>query len=235
MSVEVRAKVGVVVVAAGNSIRYRPNTQKLLETIAPGIPVIASTLFALKRSNLIHCYALVVSKEIEKHIQDLAGKILAQSPYQIIRGGLSRQESVYLGLQSLPQKVNYVLVHDGARPLPSVELIKRVIEATTLSGAAVPVVAVTNTIKHARNNEIVKTVPREGLFEAQTPQGFSYQDLVDAHLKARQLELNTTDDAELIEKTLKSKIVTCEGDPDNIKITVPADLRLARLIYKERL
>ena len=150
-----------------------------------------------------------------------------------IPGGETRQQSVRLGLEALDllpaaQRPNLVLVHDGARPYVPAGLIQAVIAALATHRGAVPCIPVAETIKRADAGLIAGTVPRHGLYRAQTPQGFDFTMLLDLHRSHDGTEF--TDDAAFLERA-GIPVALVRGDEDNIKLTYEEDLmRLERLI-----
>jgi 2-C-methyl-D-erythritol 4-phosphate cytidylyltransferase len=150
---------------------------------------------------------------------------------KITKGGIRRQDSVLSGFQVIdPSRASIVLVHDAARPLVSRDLIDRVIEAADRRGAAVPVIPVFDTIKKVENDMIRRTLKRQGLFQSQTPQGFSYKILKRALALAKNEE--ATDEAACVEK-MGHPVCAVVGDPKNIKITVPSDLKIAEALVDD--
>ena len=141
-------------------------------------------------------------------------------------GGATRQESVRLGLDALADNPpGFVLVHDGARPLASHDLIDRVLTGLSEHRAVVPVLAVPDTLKQiSENGAVEKTIPRQGIVRAQTPQGFEYAALRDAHEKFA--DQSFTDDSAVMEAAGHS-VHAVEGDSANIKITTQSDLHNA--------
>jgi 2-C-methyl-D-erythritol 4-phosphate cytidylyltransferase/2-C-methyl-D-erythritol 2,4-cyclodiphosphate synthase len=142
--------------------------------------------------------------------------------FPCVMGGERRQDSVRLGLESLAhRKPETVLIHDVARPLVSPLLITRVLDGLKEASAVIPALPVADTLKRAKNGVVSETVSRENVFSVQTPQGFHFPTLLEAH---RAFAKDTfTDDAALIEKT-GEKVLLVEGDYDNIKITTRKDM-----------
>lgn len=137
-------------------------------------------------------------------------------------GGATRQDSVRLGLESVAHaKPTNIFVHDAARPLVSDALITRVVEGLREHKAIIPALPATDTIKRVSGGVVTETLPREELYTVQTPQGFDYTTLYDAHVKLRGESL--TDDAALMEK-LGIPVATVEGDPLNFKVTTNYDM-----------
>ncbi|MEK7246594.1 MAG: bifunctional 2-C-methyl-D-erythritol 4-phosphate cytidylyltransferase/2-C-methyl-D-erythritol 2,4-cyclodiphosphate synthase, partial [Pseudomonadota bacterium] len=139
-----------------------------------------------------------------------------------VMGGATRQESVRRGLESLVEmRPRLVLIHDAARPLPDAQLISRVLDALATAPAAIPALAVADTLKRAgENRRVVATVPRAGLWRAQTPQGFRFDDILAAHRRLADAE--ATDDAQLAEMAGLA-VAVVEGSEDNAKLTTPED------------
>ncbi len=151
----------------------------------------------------------------------------------VARGGATRGASVRAGLAALKGEPECVLVHDGARPFASTELISRVIEAAR-GGPAIPVIPIDDTVKRVdESGFVVETLMRDTLRRAQTPQGFPLGVLVRAHAAA-EASSESTDDAVLCER-LGVPVSTVEGDPHNVKITTPHDLAWARWMVENRL
>jgi len=145
---------------------------------------------------------------------------------RVVTGGATRSDSVRAGLAAVPDDAEIVVVHDAARPLASRQLFESVIDAVA-GGAdgAVPAIAVADTVKRVRDHRVVETVPRDGLVAVQTPQAFRAAALRAAH-RAGALG---TDDAELVEAD-GGVVVVVEGERDNFKLTVAADLDLAQAL-----
>jgi 2-C-methyl-D-erythritol 4-phosphate cytidylyltransferase / 2-C-methyl-D-erythritol 2,4-cyclodiphosphate synthase len=142
--------------------------------------------------------------------------------FPCVMGGDTRQESVRLGLESIAHRApQRVLVHDIARPMASPKLISDVLNALDTHSAAIPVLPVTDTVKRGSSGLISETVSRENLYTVQTPQGFHFNTLLEAHRAHAGQSL--PDDAALIEKA-GDKVAMVEGDPTNIKITTQTDL-----------
>ncbi len=146
----------------------------------------------------------------------------------IINGGQRRQDSVQEGLNHVSG--DFVLVHDGARPLVSSALIQSTAKKAGISGACIPVIGVSDTIKTAENGFVKETLPREDLRAVQTPQAFLTTLLREAY---RKISCDVTDDAQAIELT-GGKVSLTEGSYDNIKVTTPSDLELARILIRKQ-
>lgn len=149
-------------------------------------------------------------------------------------GGDTRQQSVANGLAALPQDAEAVLVHDGARPFVSEEVICRVIKSVMERGSGVAAMPVTDTVKRALpSGQVQATLDRDGLYLMQTPQGFRVDALMRAHEAAARDGFTGTDDASLLERA-GMPVYLVNGDKDNIKLTTPDDLQRAEAILISR-
>ncbi len=148
----------------------------------------------------------------------------------VSKGGERRQDSVLSGFQHIdPARTDIVLAHDAARPLVNAELIDKIIDAVKAIGAAIPALPVSDTVKKIEDNRVSRTIDRQGLFCVQTPQGFSCEILGRAFEEALVDSETYTDEAALVEK-LGVDVFAVPGDPRNIKITVPEDLKIAEAL-----
>ena len=148
-----------------------------------------------------------------------------QGNLHIVEGGASRQESVYRGLLTLADKnITYILVHDGARPWVSGEVITSVLMATEQYGAAVPAIPVTDTQKEVdETGKIIRHLRRDRLAAVQTPQGFCFESLLYAHRQACNDGKTYTDDSEIYARYCGT-VYICPGSRENKKITYREDL-----------
>jgi len=148
-------------------------------------------------------------------------------PVEVVAGGASRQESVWLALQAAPPDVEIVLVHDAVRPFIERRLIDAVVAEAAAHGAAICALPIAETVKRVRDGVVETTLDRSGLWAVQTPQGFRTALLREAHEKARRDGVVGTDDAALVER-LGQPVRVVAGRAGNVKITTPEDLRRAR-------
>ena len=212
-------KISAIITAGGTSSRYG-NTNKLLEKINDKT-VIEYTVSAFKNSKvdeIIICANKAIIDDLKALFPEL----------KIVEGGQTRQESVYNGLNAVD--CDYVLIHDGARPMITPEIINTTIE-TVINKKAVSVMTKTvDTIKEVdETGRIIKTIDRSKLYNTQTPQAFEYNLIKSAH---EQLKGQTfTDDAGMVEY-LGIDVYMVEGDYRNIKITTKSDLELAKVYLK---
>ena len=159
---------------------------------------------------------------------------LGNAVLDVVPGGEDRQASVAQGLKALPTDAEGVLIHDGARALVTVDVIRRAIDSLANRGSGVASVAVTDTIKQADSEGLVlQTLDRRALRAMQTPQAFRTSELRQAHAVALMDGFLATDDAALLEHA-GMPVYLCEGSRDNIKLTTAFDLRLASVILEAR-
>lgn len=217
-----------VVLAAGSGRRMGGDVAKQYR-ILYGKPVLYYSLKAFEKSNIAGI-VLVVSEDMREYVQkEVVEKYHINKIKAIVAGGRERQDSVKAGIMILP-KDSYVLVHDGARPFVTLELIQRMIDEVQVKKACIPAVPVKDTIKQVRNGEIAATLERAGLYAAQTPQAFATILLQEAFQKAEEMlsPLQVTDDAMLVEEVLGRKVAVVEGDYRNIKLTTAEDFLIAQ-------
>jgi 2-C-methyl-D-erythritol 4-phosphate cytidylyltransferase/2-C-methyl-D-erythritol 2,4-cyclodiphosphate synthase len=217
--------VGVIIVAAGRGERLGANVPKQLLDLG-GRTMLQRSVDAFDIHPGIGEIVVVLPAEWVAAGPSLVGP--TSRPCRFVAGGDRRQDSVRLGVAALSAAADPVLVHDAARPFADIGLIDRVIAAAAETGAAVPAVPARDTVKHVdRDRRVVsRTIPRDEIWLAQTPQGFSRRVLGDAiALGARGVE--ATDDAMLAEQAGHAVRVV-PGDERNVKITTPDDLAAAR-------
>jgi 2-C-methyl-D-erythritol 4-phosphate cytidylyltransferase len=221
-------KAGAVIVAAGSSSRMN-GTDKVF-TPLDGRPVLSCVIDAFQKCDSIEKVVVVLNRRnLEK------GKKLVKTEgwtkvKGICPGGDRRQDSVLAGLEYLGD-CEWVVIHDGARPLVTAELIEAGLEEAGETGAAVAAVPVTDTIKIADDTLTVQgTPPRHNLWSVQTPQVFRYSLILEAY---RGIKSDVTDDARAVELNGGS-VKIYKGSYENIKITTPDDLALAEILMKKR-
>jgi len=226
-------RVAALVVGAGRGERLARGSPKAFVPLA-GRPLIAHALETLAAVPEIERVVPVVPAELRGEFAVRLGA-LAKHPKLAppVSGGATRQDSVRAGLASLPDGFDLVAVHDAARPLLRAEDASRVVAAAGHCGAAILAVPVEDTVKRARDGEILETLPRGELYAAQTPQVFRVDWLREALAKAASAGRQGTDCAELIE-ALGIRVRIVEGDPGNRKITHKGDLEAAQRLLEQR-
>ncbi len=211
-------KVWTIVVAGGNGSRF--GGQKQFEKLC-GKPLVE--------------WATSVSRQVSEGVILVVPQDCDKNDYLYVDavtvGGNTRSQSVRQGLSKVPDSADIVIIHDCARPLASKDLFERVISAVE-GGAdgAIPGVAVSDTLKRSISNnqgfiEVHSTLEREGVYAVQTPQAFRLIKLKQAHESLS----DASDDAHLVEN-IGGKVVIVQGDPRNIKVTIPSDFALCETL-----
>jgi len=212
-----------IVVAAGSSTRMG-GPDKLVAQIG-GRPLLAWTLDALARSTSVARIVVVVAAA---KIPEIAGSAwLPDRVSAVVAGGARRQESVAAGVAALADGPQHgvILVHDGARPLVSAELVDAVARAAAVHGAAIPVLPVVDTLKRVEGGRIAGTVDRSGLVAAQTPQGVRRDVLAVAYAAFPPDGPETWSDEAALLEACRIRVHAIPGESANLKVTLPADLR----------
>lgn len=219
--------------AAGMGRRMGSDRNKLLLTLL-GKPLLTWTLEAVAGSEYISWIGIIGQPGDFPDFNQIMADLSLDLPVELIRGGTTRQESVYNGLQALPPEARRVLIHDGARCLATPELFDRCAQAILAGRGLIAAIRVKDTIKVVNESGLIIDTPdRKQLWAAQTPQAFDVNLLKECHEKGRNLSWEVTDDAALFEKCgLPVKIV--EGEETNLKITTPVDLTVAEFILQNR-
>jgi 2-C-methyl-D-erythritol 4-phosphate cytidylyltransferase/2-C-methyl-D-erythritol 2,4-cyclodiphosphate synthase len=199
------------------------------------LPMLVHTIRVFQWAEVVSAIVLVVPKEdvapVQKQIVEKYGLTKVMS---VVGGGRERQDSVRNGLQAFSEACDIVIVHDGVRPFVDPDMINRVVAAAAKWGAASIGVPAKDTIKETtEENVVTATLPRQNLWQTQTPQAFRYDVLRRAYAEAERDHFYGTDDASLVERTgVKVRMVT--GSHENIKITTPEDLLIAEALMKNK-
>ena len=219
-----------VVVAAGSS--QRMGSDKLLAPLGD-INVLGLSLTAFEKCDAISEIVVVTRADRLAEIADLCKKYGIKKTSKVVCGGATRAESALAGVSAVNSKADLIAIHDGARPFVTSELIERTINAANVYMAAAPVIKSVDTLKSLdENGFITATVNRETVVRVQTPQIFSADMIKGALTKAVTDKLPITDDCSAME-IMGINTFTVDGDERNIKITTPADLSFAKIIYEE--
>jgi 2-C-methyl-D-erythritol 4-phosphate cytidylyltransferase len=205
-----------------------------------GIPVIVRTLAAFDMHRRVDEIILVVpEQDLDFTRNDLLHRFSFSTPLHIIKGGVTRQDSVGNGLDKalkicIQPETTFVLIHDGVRPFVGENLVDRCLDGALKNGACIPVLGIFDTVKRAdKNGKIICTLDRDGLFRAQTPQVFRLDLIVKAASYARNTGFLGTDEASICEHA-KLPVDIVDGGPFNIKLTSPQDLIFAGLIIQAK-
>lgn len=228
------AYVSAIIVAAGGSVRMGIADSKQFIPLLSR-PAIEYTLKAFQNCHLIKEIVVVSREQDKQRIKDIALENNFSKVNAIVNGGASRAESVRNGVKATDEKAKYYAIHDGARPLITVEEIERVVEAAFETGAATLGTSVTDTIKIVDGfNKIESTPLRSQLRAVQTPQVFECELYKFALENAGDNMINYTDDCSLIEN-MGGEIEVVKGNVENIKLTTPIDIIIAESILKSRI
>jgi len=219
-----------IIVMAGRGVRSNMRVNKVFYKIH-GKYVFLHAFDTISNNLNINKVILVVSPIDELRVKKIMNSY-DSNKYEITKGGNSRQESVYNGLQKVSTKE--VIIHDGARPFVSAESISSIIENIQLHGVATLALKAVDTFKLVQDMTIVDSIDRENLYSMQTPQGGVTEWFLEAHEKAKKTNFVATDDITLIQKFTKKKIKVVEGNLENIKITTPQDFKIAKAISNGR-
>jgi 2-C-methyl-D-erythritol 4-phosphate cytidylyltransferase len=222
-----------IIAAGGRGERFGGAQAKQFRPLA-GVPVIIHTLRQFERAATVGETIVVLPATDVANFLGLSEKYGLRKLARVVAGGPTRGESVYKGLQNVrAATAEIVAVHDGVRPFVTPEEIDRTMRAAGATGAAVLAAPIVDTIKEVENELIVRTVPRENLRRALTPQCFRYELLRRAYEQNGGAEMSrATDDSALVEM-LGAEISIVEGSARNIKITRPEDFALAEVMMRE--
>jgi 2-C-methyl-D-erythritol 4-phosphate cytidylyltransferase len=227
------AKIAVIVPAAGQSTRFGDKPKKPFAILDGRAVVIRTLELFINRQDVVQTI-LAVSPEDVEEVKRKFGANLSFMGVNLVEGGKERYETIANALARVKAEAEFVAVHDAVRPCATEEMIDAVFAQAQKSGAAILASPVRGTLKRVGTaNLIENTVSREGLWEAQTPQVFRKDWLLEAYAKRDQAPAPVTDDAQLIE-LFGQRVTVVESDMSNLKITSPVDLRLAQAILKGR-
>lgn len=213
------------ILAAGIGSRMGLGYNKMLH-ILQGQPVIVHTIKKFLGDRSCNQIVLVVNElEIETMKQILGQAQIIDSRIEIVKGGAERQYSVYNGLQVVREDV--VIVHDGARPFVTNEMIEQCYKLAKSGHPSIVAVPVKDTMKRVINGVVVDTPNRDEMYSVQTPQASPTSLLKKAHEAAKVASFLGTDEASLIEKYTTTSVHVVKGAYTNIKLTTPEDLLMA--------
>lgn len=194
-------------------------------------PLLYWTLQAVSGCGAVDGIIVVTHRRDLSATERLVARHRFKKVIRVVPGGPTRTDSVFCGVQAAPKSARWFLVHDGARPLVTPQVLARTLRAARKSGAAIAAVRVVPTIKEADGLRVKKTLDRSRLWAVQTPQAFRRSLLERAHRQARSKGIKATDDAALVE-ALGHRVQIAIGDPRNIKVTTPEDLLVARIFLR---
>jgi 2-C-methyl-D-erythritol 4-phosphate cytidylyltransferase len=218
-----------IIAAAGQGLRMAGKRPKQFLELA-GTPIIFHTLQAFEQCDSIQEIIVVISAAESAGFLSLAGKRELRKLRKVVPGGATRAESVLRGLQAVREAtIEIVAVHDAVRPFVTPDEIARTVSAAQVAGAAILVSAPVDTVKEIRAGSVVRTLRRDDLRNALTPQCFQYKLLRRAYEQVDVFDPELTDESSLVER-LGERVAIVEGSARNIKITRPEDLILAEAL-----
>jgi 2-C-methyl-D-erythritol 4-phosphate cytidylyltransferase len=226
-------KVGVIICAAGASKRFGEKRKKPFADV-DGRAVFLRSVEIFSNREDVKQILLAISPEDEELVNVKWGPNLKFFNVKICFGGAERFDTVQKGLELIKDDIDLIAVHDAVRCCVKSEWVDKVITEAAKTGAAILACPVVATLKETKDNVIIRTVDRVGLYEAQTPQVFKVELLRKAYENLKNLDKSKiSDDAQLVE-AIGEKVSIVETDSSNIKITHKADLAIAEAILKSR-
>jgi len=220
--------VTAIIVAAGQGVRMGDSIPKQYLMLGDH-PVLAYSLMTFSLCRRVdNLYLVVPESDMDYCRHKIIRPLKLNRDIKLVPGGPQRQLSVYNGLREIEDRQGIVVIHDGVRPFVTTDHIRICVQGAEETGACILGVPVADTLKKVNRSGLIdNTIERKGVWQAQTPQAFAYELIIRAHEKARVEGLIASDDALLVERLgRKVKIVT--GNRNNLKITTPEDLRIAR-------
>lgn len=220
-----------VVPAAGRGERLGPGAPKALRTLG-GQPLLVHAVHALTSARAVDLVVVAAPAEEVAAVRVMLAPVAGDKPVVVVRGGLTRQDSVAAALAALPPEVDVVLVHDAARPLAPSDLADAVVSAVRAGApAVVPGLALADTVKRVdAAGRVEQTLDRGTLRAVQTPQGFRRDVLTAAHAAAPHV---ASDDAGLVE-AIGETVLVVSGSEEALKVTRPLDLLVAEAVLARR-
>ncbi|MDD6723708.1 MAG: 2-C-methyl-D-erythritol 4-phosphate cytidylyltransferase [Muribaculaceae bacterium] len=224
-------RINIIIVAAGTGSRFGGKVPKQFCLMA-GRPLLMHTIDAMRRALPGAKITVVLASSMMVYWKELCRRYSFQSP-DVTPGGASRWESVRnaVMLDSPYGENEIILVHDGARPLVDKRMVEMLVDSARLVGAVIPVVAVTNSLRHLDGKGLSHAIDRSEYVAVQTPQAFDAGLLCQAY--GQPFSPSFTDDASVVE-ALGHNITLVEGSTDNIKITNPGDIETAELLMRRQ-
>lgn len=226
-------QLAAVIAAGGKGVRLGSNVRKQYLNLGSK-PMLAHSVGLFVGHEAISQIIIAIPEGDFESAKEILSTHYPGEFFQLVAGGATRQQSIYNALKSIEGKPNLVAVHDAARPLASVNLLDRLIEAALEDGAAVPVIPLADTAKQVdKNGMVLSTLSRESLRLVQTPQVFRFSLILEAYHNAERNELKVTDDSALVEQ-LGNPIRAVDGEIANLKVTSSLDLALATILLDRR-
>ncbi len=225
------AKAAVIIPAAGAGQRFGGNVKKPFAMLDNRPIFIRSIELFINRPDVCQTILAVPPDDFDVVREKYAANIMIMG-LKLVKGGPERRDSVRLALEQVDPQAELVCVHDAVRPCVLESWIDKVFEEAAKTGAAILAAPLSGTIKRVAQSGVVDaTVPREGLYEAQTPQVFK-RELLQKAYQQLPADFHPTDDAEVVERT-GHPVAVVVTDHRNLKITTPGDMSLAAVLVKE--
>jgi len=223
-------RVAAVIVAAGEGTRMGTQTRKQYMMLGDR-PLLTHTLLVFEKCDAIEEIFLVIPQGDDHFCKrEIIATLETDKPIHLVSGGHTRQESVYNGLRAIDGKFDLVVIHDGVRPLVKIDHIAECVKVAEKYGGCILAISASDTIKTVdEHDRVIVTMKRHMIRMAQTPQAFYYNLILGAHIAAQEEAYTGTDDAELVEMCGET-VKVIPGDPYNIKIATPEDLKLAETL-----
>lgn len=226
-------KIAVIIAAAGSGTRMGSGISKQFRKIS-GLPVLVRAVGAFSEHPFVDEIIIVTKQEEQEFVlKQMVQAYELKKVTGVIAGGQERQDSVYNGIKTLSKDVDFVLIHDGARPFVSADMITRTLERLLQYHAVAAAVPVKDTIKTCEDGVFTGTPNRDFLYAVQTPQGFRVSVIKAALENAEAEKFYGTDDAVLVER-IGQKVYLVEGNYSNIKITTEEDLIVGQAIVENQ-
>ena len=226
-------KTSAIIAAGGSGSRMKTEEGKLFLELK-GVPILLLALSIFDSCDIIDEIIVPVPPDDIERVKQLVERAALKKVRHIIQGGATRQASVYNGLQVVSQDSDIIIIHDGARPFVSREMILDAVSQIRAHTAVIVGMPVKDTIKSVNDERLVSnTLDRELLWQVQTPQVFEAALIKEAYQRAEKLGIRATDDAGLVER-LGEKVKMISGSYENIKITTQEDLILGEAILNSR-
>jgi 2-C-methyl-D-erythritol 4-phosphate cytidylyltransferase len=220
--------VGAVLLGGGRGERLSRQDPKAFARL-DGRTLLERAVSTVEACSRIEGFVVVVPEGWEERARTIVGP--RDRLADVVAGGETRQDSVRRGLDALPESLDVVVCHDVARPMATPRLFDAVIDGLAGADGAVPSLPMADTVKRVDDGMVAETVARDGLVLVQTPQAFRREAIIAAHRAAEADGFVATDDAALLERA-GFRVAVVPGDPTNIKITRPEDLRVASALAR---
>jgi len=226
-------KTVAIIVAGGNGKRMGLDIKKQY-ILLKGKEILTRAIEAFEACDFVDEIIVVVGKEEINYVQEkIVSHYSLNKVKKVVEGGVERQDSVYNGLVEVDKDTKYVMIHDGARPFITKDVIYKCLQKAKQTGASIIGVPVKDTIKRCdiKSQRVQDTPKRDTLWIIQTPQIFAFDLLMDAYHYSHEQGLQVTDDSMIVEAFGKEVYVT-KGEYTNIKVTTPEDLMIGEAIIE---